>query len=207
MKMEVQIFLVEDNKALIYDNDQLDEFKSLVSELGLQCQNVIDKEKSPIPYMWIDEATIRAFKLLCPVSDRVEAYQFEIPLEVIRHLSLCKRERYFDWIEVWSTRKNPDPFMIGRVYKDSESREKGYSWAADHYLIGRWGDQAKEIHELINMAVRVAEERIKNYAEANIAKLESWRKCPQVWAKKFINSGDNETSQALNASSENFLPF
>jgi hypothetical protein len=188
----------EDNKALIYDNNQLDEFKNLVDELGLKCNNHKDSDKSPIPYLWLDEATIRAFKLLCPHVDKITDYRLEIPLEILRNVKLCNVEKYFDWIEVWSNAKDPDPFCIGRVFKSEEDRKRNYSWSAESYLIGRWGAEAKPIQELINDAIKIASDRIVVYSESTIAKLKSWRECPELWAKQYIFNNNIEASQAFN---------
>lgn len=203
--MNVQIFIQEENKQLIYDNNQLDEFKSLVSELGLQCNNHKDEHKSPIPFMWLDESTIRAFKLLCPRVDKIKSYRLEIPLEILRNVKLAETEKYFDWIEVWSNTKDPDPFAIGRVYKDDTSREKEYTWGAEYYLIGRWGAEAKEISELMEMAVKIATERIQTYSTSMIAKLKSWQECPELWAKSYIFQNNSEASHAISDNSS--LPF
>lgn len=199
--MNVQIFMSEDNKALIYDNEQLDEFKNLVSELGLQCNNHIDSEKSPIPYMWLDEATVRAFKLLCPQTDKIKNYRFEIPIEILRNVKLSETEKYFDWIEIWSNSKDPDPFAIGRVFKTESDRARAYEWLASSYLIGRWGSEAKEVSELINDAIKIASDRIVMCAESSIAKLKSWKECPELWAKQYIFNNNTEASQAFNGSS------
>lgn len=206
---QVQIYMLEENKELIYDNDQLTEFNALVSELGLQCNNVKDDEKSPIPYMWLDEATLRAFKILCPKIDPIKDYRFEIPLEVLRNVKLSETEKYFDWIEVWSNSKDPDPFAIGRVYKTPNDRDKKYTWNASHYLIGRWGAENKEINELIEMAVKIASSKIKNFAETGMAKLKSWNECPDVWAKNYIFNNNQETQTAIQSSqgSVTDLPF
>jgi len=199
--MNVQIFMSEDNKALIYDNEQLDEFKQLVSELGLQCNNHIDSEKSPIPYMWLDEATVRAFKLLCPQTDKIKNYRFEIPIEILRNVKLSETEKYFDWIEIWSNSKDPDPFAVGRVFKTESDRTRAYEWSASSYLIGRWGSEAKEVSELINDAIKIASDRIVMCAESSIAKLKSWKECPELWAKQYIFNNNTEASQAFNGSS------
>lgn len=203
--MKAQIYLTE-NKELIYDGEMLDEFNALVDELGLKCNNVKDGEKSPIPYMWLDEATIRAFKLLCPRVDKVGNYPMEIPLEVLRHLKLSKNEKYFDEVEVWSNTKDPDPFMIGKVYKTNGDREKKYTWNMQNYLIGRWGAEKKSIDELINLARKIAEIRIKTYAAAGIAKLKSWIECPDVWADNYIFRNNDEAQKAFGSDSGN-LPF
>lgn len=203
--METQIFMLEESKQLIYDGEQLQEFQNLVEELGLKCNNTIAPEKSPIPYMQLDEATIRAFKLLCPTLDKIKDYRFEIPLEVLRHVKLSDTEKYFDWIEVWSNTKDPDPFCVGRVYKSDSDRQNKYSWAASSYLIGRWGAEKKSIEQLMEMAIKLATTRIEIYTESCIAKLNSWKSCPELWAKQYIFNDDTEAQHAFSGS--NSLPF
>lgn len=195
--MNVQIFMSPENKELIYDNDQLQEFRSLVDELGLKCNNHINPEKSPIPFMWLDESTIRAFQLLCPKVDKVENYRFEIPLEIVRNIKLSKTENYFDWIEIWSNAKDPDPFAIGRCYKDNDARNKNYTWSASTYLIGRWGAENKTIPELIDIAVKIATERVQIAAQVTIAKMKSWHECPELWAKQYIFADNSEAREAI----------
>jgi len=196
--MEVQIYLLENSKELIYDNDQLSEFSNLVGELGLICDNQINKEKSPIPYMWLDEATVRAFQIICPAVHRIEQYPLEIPIEILRNVRLTKTEQYFDWIEIWSNRKDPDPFCVGRVYKEDHSRQQHYTWDADHYLIGRWGHENKSIESLINDAIKIAANKIHIYASTTIAKLNSWKSCPEDWARSYIFNNDKEAAEAIN---------
>lgn len=203
--MEAKIYLTE-NEKLIYDGEALDEFNLLVSELGLKCDNQINKEKSPIPYMLLDEATERAFKLLCPRVSKIEDFQYEIPLEILRHIKLSKSENYFDELQIWSNTKDPDPFLIGFVYKNQVDREKGYSWNRSRYLIGRWGAENKSIEELISIARKIAETRIKTYAAAGIAKLKSWLECPEVWADNYIFRNNTEAQKAFGDNSD-ILPF
>lgn len=206
MNMETQIFLIEDQKELIYDNEQLTEFQSLVGELGLKCVNKIDSDKSPIPYMWLDESTVRAFKILCPSVDKVESYTLEIPLEVLRQVKLSKVEKYFDWIEVWSNRSNPDPFMIGYVYSSDENRKQGYTWNAIPYLIARWGAEKKSVEELIEMAVSKATNSVKDYSQAAIAKMTSWNQCPEAWAREYVFRNNSEVSRIIQFGGDT-LPF
>jgi len=200
--------MLEDNKQLIYDNDQLTEFNNLVEELGLKCHNVRDNTKSPIPFMQLDEATIRAFQILTPRVDKLKNYQFEVPIEALRQVKLSETEKYFDAFEVWSNQKDPDPFLIGKVYKNEVDREKNYTWNMSTYLIARWGAENKSVPELIQMAVDIASERIKNHADAAIAKMTSWKTCPEIWAKQFISNGNAEASAAIGNSGMSLdMPF
>lgn len=205
MKMETKIYLNE-NKELIYDGEMLDEFNNLVNELGLKCNNKKDNEKSPIPYMWLDESTKRAFKLLCPRVKSVNDYELEIPLEILRHIKLSQNEKYFDVINVWSNTKDPDPFLIGMMYKSDDDRKSGYTWKMESYLIGRWGAENKSIEELIKQARQIASTRIKTYAAAGIAKLKSWMECPDVWADNYIFRNNQEAQEAFGDNSDT-LPF
>ena len=206
--MRVQIFMMDDNKELIYDNEQLTEFNNLVSELGLKCHNVKDSTKSPIPYMQLDEATIRAFRILTPRVDKLSDYTFEIPIEALRHVKLSETEKYFDSYEVWSNQKDPDPFLVGRVYKNESDRTNGYTWNMSTYLIARWGAENKTIDELMQMAMNIAAERIYSHAEAAIAKMTSWKQCPQVWARQYIFNGNSEARTAIGGSNISLdMPF
>ncbi len=206
--MKTQVFILEENRELIYDNEQLTEFQSLVSELGLKCNNVKDSTKSPIPYMQLDQATIRAFQILTPKVDKLTDYLFEIPIEALRQVKLSENEKYFDAYEVWSNQKDPDPFLIGKVYKNEEDRTKGYTWNMTTYLMARWGAENKTVEQLMQMAMKIATERIYSHAEADIAKMTSWKQCPEAWAKQYIFNGNSETQSAIGGSNISLdLPF
>ncbi len=145
----------------------------------------------------MDEATIRAFKILCPFVQKIEDYDKEIPLEILRAVKLSSTESYFDSIEIWSNERDPDPFCVGRVYKNELDRTKGYTWNMESYLIGRWGAESKSIQELINFAIEIASRRISDHAQATISKMTSWKQCPEVWARQFIFHNNSEVFSAI----------
>lgn len=150
--MVVESYLREEFLSPIIEGEDLNEFNKLVEELGLSCGNKIDETKSQVPFDKMDYTMIRAFQVLCPDSKELDKYNYSIPLEALRLVKLCQHEKYFDSIEVWYTEVDPDPFLIGRLYKTQKDREQGYNWGKEYYLISRWGPESKSIPDLINDA-------------------------------------------------------
>ena len=153
MKTEVELYIIEETQELIYDNEKLDQWNNLVSELGLEGQTkVVKSDKSPIPFLWMNDALKKVFEELCPTKASVESYdKTPIPVEALSMVALSKREKYFDKIEVWYNEKNPDPVIIGMKYTRG-----GEQWArefyAERYLLARWSDVKASLAELTERA-------------------------------------------------------
>jgi hypothetical protein len=178
MKTVVETFVIEETETLIYDNEHLDKWNSLVDELGLEGQKVLAKpEKSPIPFMHLKDNLVQTFETLCPQSATVDKYDITpIPLEILDLVALSVREKYFAEIIVRWDDKSPDPVCIGVtkhfiiVYRDNrENRrvetkeERDLAIANDvqyyynneiktSYLIGKWADVKQPIPMLIERA-------------------------------------------------------
>jgi len=183
MKTVVETFLIEETVDLIYDNEKLENWNSLVNELGLDGQRkIVAPEKSPIPFMHLKESLKNILECLCPRKVSVEKYNITpIPVEILSLVSLSKKEEYFDEIQIWYDDKDPDPACIGIVYTNwyvsyqdknkeqvsnlssrkakelanSTGGEVGcYNWYMEHYLIGKWADVKKSFDELREMATK-----------------------------------------------------
>lgn len=117
MKTVVETFIEEETSTLIYDNDKLDHWNKMVKDLGLKGQgNVVQKDKSPIPFMFIKDTLKATFETLCPRKVNVEDYDITpIPVEILDLIALSKKESYFSKIEIWYDDKEPDPLCIGVV--------------------------------------------------------------------------------------------
>jgi len=181
MKTEVETFVIEETASLIYDNDELERWNSLVSELGLEGQKEIVKpDKSPIPFMHLKSNMVAVFDTLCPVRVAVENYSLTpIPTEILELVMLSKREGYFQKMEIWYDDKSPDPVCVGMnttyyvYFKTDTGRGKkqdnltkadyehlkedpDYDWGSSNspviYLIGKWADVKHSFEELIQMA-------------------------------------------------------
>lgn len=151
MKTHVETFIIEETQALIYDNEQLDKWNDHVSALGLSGQQkIVQKDKSPIPFLWMNAATIRIFETLCPTKVEVGEYdKTPIPVEILDLLVLSKREKYFDLVEIWYNEEDKDPCAIGYKFRPADSCNEWYRKAyAEKYLIGRWADVKQSFKEL-----------------------------------------------------------
>jgi hypothetical protein len=154
MKTEVETYIIEETQELIYDNEKLDQWNNLVKELGLEGQTqVIKEEKSPIPFLWMNQTLVKVFEELCPRKTKIEEYnKTPIPVEALSLVSLSKKESYFDKIEVWYNDKNPDPAIIGYKYRDGDKSEWSKDWYAEKYLLARWSDVKATLAELTERA-------------------------------------------------------
>jgi hypothetical protein len=115
MKTVVETFVMEETAELIYDNEKLTKWKQLVQDLGLSGQELVHQpEKSPIPYMFMNQNLINIAETLCPRKEHYKDYNATpIPLEILEHISLSVNEGYFEKIEIWYDDKTKDPFAIG----------------------------------------------------------------------------------------------
>lgn len=169
----VETFLSNEIVELIYDNEQLEKWNKIVEELGLKGQSqILEKEKSPVPFLHMKQTLVKTFEELCPCKVNYKEYCIApIPLEILDLISLSVNEKYFDKIEIWYDDKTPDPVAVGFRYDTEEHRKAGYSWYMEKYLIGKWGDVKRPFSELITLAkerflVRKKHEysnQIKNY--------------------------------------------
>ena len=115
MKTVVESFFVEETLELIYDNEQLDKYNSLVKELGINgTSSIQSKDKSPIPFLHMKTSLENIFSTLCPVSVDFKDYNLTpIPVEILELIALSVREKYFSKIEIWYDDKSPDPVCVG----------------------------------------------------------------------------------------------
>ena len=155
MNTIVETFLVQETVELIYDNDKLEQWNKQIEELGLTGQkNIVKTDKSPIPFMPMNNSLINIFQELLPKKENITEYQKSpIPVEILELALLSHREGYFDKIQIWSDVKSPDPACIGLKYRSESDRANGYSWNMDHYLIGKWADVRRSFEELKSMAI------------------------------------------------------
>jgi len=170
MKTEVETFFIEETKELMYDNEKLDQWNSLVDELGLKGQTEIVKtDKSPIPFLWMNQTLVKVFEELCPRKTNIEEYsKTPIPVEALSVASLSKKEGYFDKIEVWYNDTNPDPVVIG--YKFDAAHKTGWTaeFYANKYLLARWSDVKSTLAELTDRAKKLFTLRRANELQDSI---------------------------------------
>ena len=133
MKTVVETFIIEETAELIYDNEKLDEWNRLVNELGLEGQTkIVIKDKSPIPYMPINNVLKTTLEILCPSKREVKDYDITpIPVEILSLISLSQKEGHFQKIEIWYDDKDKDPACVG-ISGCVVPVSKGYTWHHDY---------------------------------------------------------------------------
>jgi len=160
MQTTVETFYVSETINLIHDNEALATWNKKVEELGLegQLQVLTKKDASPIPFLWMNSGIIATFETLCPTRVPIEKYdKTPIPVELLETVSLCKKEGYFDAIEVWYNEQEKDPVIVGYVFDKGRTDEERWMklWYSKKYLIGRWADVKASLDTLTKKAMQI----------------------------------------------------
>lgn len=196
MKTQVESYIIEETQELIYDNEKLDQWNSLVTELGLEGQTkVVKAEKSPIPFLWMNKALVKVFEELCPRKAKVEEYsKTPIPVEALSLVSLSKKEDYFDKIEVWYNDESPDPAIVGYKYTQGNG-EWEKNWYAEKYLLARWSDVKATLEELTDRAKKLFSLRRANELKDSIKRQQRELEDLEIESnKQFGFAGENKGS-------------
>lgn len=172
MQTVVETFLVEETMNLIHDNDSLILWNEKVDQLGLQGQKEIVKtEKSPIPYLWMNNALVATFETLCPTKVNIEKYnRTAIPLEILDLVAMSRNEKHFDFVQIWFNEVDKDPVCIGfTVPEENKNQSEWYQvYYSQKYLIGRWADVKASLDTLIKKARLVFIANTKSEHEKSI---------------------------------------
>lgn len=165
--MSVETYLEEDVKELVTNPEDLDKWKELIEQCGLEGQKTLaSKDKSPIPFPQMTDQMTLVYSTLCPIVHSAEEYAgTTIPLRVLSLIHLSKQENYFERVEVWADDKNPDPIVVG-TKKDSNQ-----TWRETRYIIGRWGDELRSFPELLNLAIERKKKQMRADGNTKLAEL------------------------------------
>lgn len=159
MATVVETYFIEETIDLIHDNDALTKWHEKIEELGLEGQKaVVTTDKSPIPFLWMNESIVNTFELLCPSKIEISKYdKSPIPVELLEIVGLCKKEDYFNKIEVWFNEKQKDPAIIGYKFREDKIHEGEWyqNYYASKYLIGRWADVKASLDQLVERAKKL----------------------------------------------------
>jgi hypothetical protein len=191
--MEVKIYREKENESLIINENDLKEYNTLALELGLQTKENVESENCPIVYPILNEAMQRQLRALCPSSLPIDKYiRTTIPLEILKVCKFIKDNDIFDELKVWFDDKQLDPLVIGYKWPDEESKEKGYTWRMNKYLIARWGDCAKEIPELLQDGFERVKLELQEKAIVAKEKCDSVLSNLDVYTRKIVNGTNSD---------------
>lgn len=201
METQVKIYREPENETLILDEDQLREYNELVSELGIApVEQKMDK--CPNVYISLNQAMQKQLKILCPLEEAVESYKRStIPVEVLRVLKYAKEHKMFDKYYIWSDNQKPDPILIGFNFDSENSREKGYTWNGNRYLLARWGDCALELPELLQLGYDRIKQELLDKANDAMVTLNAILTNTDVYVRKVLAGALSDISIRTNADS------
>lgn len=162
MERIVDKYLMVEHEEALADPET---WKKKCEELGLSGQTgLMEKSKSPIPFLRLDEGTKRVIECLCPTKEDVAKFGKEpIPMEALGLLGLAIHENYFEKIQVWYSPSDPDPFLIGINGNETN-------------LLCRWGTESKSLEQLKESAIKkwmVAAKKSLEEAVDKLAHLET----------------------------------
>lgn len=203
--MEVKIYREPENENLILDEEALNEYNSLASELGLQSIENLKKQNTPVVYPYLNTSMKVCLKAICPVELKIEDYKKStIPLEVLKVYKYAKDNEMFEEFFIWYDDTSPDPLLIGKKFENEEDRIKGYSWNKSEYLLARWGDCAIEIPGLLNKGKELIKENIELSAKSALSKVKDIIDNPDKYVKEALSNRSISIS-VLNSNGQ--LPF
>lgn len=213
----VESYFNQELLDITFEVEAMDEWKQLVSELGIEGQDKVinGDSNSAIPYPFMNTSMIRVYETLCSNKQPYNKYdKTPIPLEVLKQISLSKKENYFQEIEIWSDTKAPDPLVVGmtckffntdvndsdgkRLYFNSEQECKAhpdfgktsnYVHKSDEkrYLIARWGDELRVYKELKAIALERKMEEIGNGLQKTLKEAEMKLKLVKENCVSYLN--------------------
>ena len=152
--MAEEIYLLEENKPIVFEPDKQEEWKRKIEELGLEGQKTLLNDSggiSPVPFQHMNHSMEHVYETLCPNKINVNSFKLvPIPLMVLDIIKLCQNENYFDSIQVWCDEQSPDPILVGYI---------GTDYNKEPYILARWGD---ELETYITLKERALKKWIEN---------------------------------------------
>jgi hypothetical protein len=167
--MHVETYIMPETEELVTSPEALSEWQEQVDKLGLVGQKAITKkQQTPIVFMPVNRRLLEAIKVLCPSSCELKEYRHDaIPLPALEAAKMAIEKGFFQKIEVRWDDATPDPIMLGMngLWYTSANYSKHFSTKAEceaqangaivhflereHFLIARWGAEAKALSQLI----------------------------------------------------------
>ena len=175
--METKSFLIEEHASTIFDSGEIERWKEVVEALGLsEQQKLVSGNKSPIPFPVMTELQSTIYSDVLNMKTNYKTFSMEaIPLSVLDIITFAEKENHFDIIEIWYSRNNPDPLVVGKRYPDEESKSKKYTWKMIPYLIAAWGSKLKPAVDLLPAWKELKLSEFKENYENQVRELN--RKC------------------------------
>ena len=193
--MEIKIYREPENTSLMHNEEDLESYNQLMSELGLKTIAVSEEApKCPNVYICVNSAMKKQLKAVCPSSENAEKYtRSTIPLEVLRAYKFAKDNAMYTGFEIWYDDVKPDPLLLGYKLSD-EDVARGYTWNKTFYLIARWGDCALELPDLLQLGFERMKQSLIDQANEAIERAQYIINNPDMHVRKALNNQFNSIS-------------
>jgi len=186
--MEVKIYREPENESLLTNENELEQYRQLIKDLGMP---EVSETKKPSVYQPLNSAMQKQIRALCPMNVNAFEYNYStIPVEVLKVLDFCKTNEVFDGYQIWYDDKEPDPVLIGWTWMDEEAKQKDYSWKRHRALIARWGDCALEMPDLLQKGFDRIKVQLLDIANSSNNVSSNMIKDPDIYVRKIL-SGDS----------------
>lgn len=174
--METKSYLIKEHEETIFDSKKIDEWKAIAESLEAEGQlSLISGEnKSMLPFPIMTDAESAIYSRILTSQDNYKRFNAEaVPFEGLALIALCEKEKYFDKIEIWYSRSDPDPIIVGKRYRNAEDRKEERSWGMESYMIFQWGPKIKKLTALLTLYAKAEKERIEQTYRNELQNLES----------------------------------
>lgn len=159
----------------IFENNQLDEWRSLVERLGMKGQMECNKgsDANPIPYMRLNSKWHKVLRTVCPSASDYKAYNHStVPMDVLEEISFALSIEVFDNIQIWYDEVEKDPFVVGM--------KRNANYSQKFFLIAQFGEELLPFEVLETKA----KERLHKHVSDNIMQFTNIQKTVENYLER-----------------------
>jgi hypothetical protein len=187
MEMKVKVYREPENESLVLNEEELADYHNLIESLGLKNSVVVEDRKCPNVYINLNDDAQKLLRAVCPRGEKIESYvRTTIPLEVLKVYEFAKKNEMFDYCEIWYDDKAPDPMLVGFRYSSEERRQDKSTWNGIYSLLARWGDEALELDQLMQLGYGKIKQSIIDKAEETLSLCRDIKENPDLHVRKYM---------------------
>jgi hypothetical protein len=186
-EMKVKVYREPENESLVLSEEELADYHNLIESLGLKNTVPVEDRKVPNVYVNLNSDARIQLKAVCPRYEKIEDYvKTTIPLEVLKVYEFAKNNEMFDYYEIWYNDKAPDPMLVGFKYENEKRREENSTWNGTYSLLARWGDEALELEQLIQLGYTKIKQSLLDNTEEILYLCRNIKENPDLHVRKYI---------------------
>ena len=193
--MEVKVYREKENEPMVYDEKIQERYNELVSVLGIKPP--VEK-KCPNVYIYLKPTMVKQLSAICPLHVNTTNYvKTTIPPDVLEVLYFATQNQMFQGYEIWSDDEKPDPLLVGWTLSE-EDVVREYTWNKTYYLLARWGDEALELPELLQLGFNRIKQKMIDSSLEIVHTCKDILEDPDRYVRKHIEGRFNSYDVRLN---------